>query len=224
MTFKDKYAKPAIVAILALVAYAIYYFFVRVKTPYEIAKSLGLYTGEPEHDACLNDMIAATQLVTGGNCEWELNEAKSWLSKAPTEDYWRVNNAFLPVSGFLITIDTTFDYYALSPDIERPEISQETLDTFQSMLDGTYVGWSSTYTDQMAADVLGYSLEDLQAALAFSKIPTEQQPYTQALVSSVWGRFNAYKYLIEHPEANAPNTAFQGTIFINTPPKTSYGN
>lgn len=194
----DKNKKIGIGALIILAAYAIYYFIFRPKTPYQIATDLGLYNDDPEHDACLNDMMATISATTGTNLDWELNQAKIRLSSPPAETYWKVGGIFYPVGALLVTVDSTFDWYAGSPDIAG-QIPATVVQQYSDMLSGviTMPFTGDTYTDAAAADVLGYPVADLNAALA--NIPSGTNPYNTAMISALWGRFNAFKYLKEHP-------------------------
>lgn len=161
-----------LIAVLAALSGAAWYFFVYKQSPTQIAAGLNLYTGDTQHDTTLNNMInqalAGGGTISGTNLEWELNETANYIAQnEPPEDQWRVNGKITAPGAFLARIDSYHDYLSGNPDLTHTELTVITV---------------GAETEEEVANVNTYG--------GNAYIPQES-------LNNLWTIFNSYKNILE---------------------------
>lgn len=176
-------------AFLALVAGIVWYYLYYKPSATAIAKSLGLYTGDPLYDNALDAMIS-TALASGGsissgNLEWELNEAAIRMANPSSmpEDYWRIDGQVVPCGALLCAIDVTHDSQSGSPDLTH---------TVYYDSNGNVTTNTEHYSDNDNEDgwVTSEEVANTNTGVGEGYIPTSS-------LSALWGQFNDLKHYVE---------------------------
>lgn len=167
-----------------------YFLFFYNPSPFTIAKNLGLYTGDPDHDSALDDMInialASGGSISTGNLNWELTETKNKLTtgQLKNNEIWEVDNTITPAGAFLATVDSTHDDKQGSPDVEG-SIYQELTAIVEA---GPQFVPGDDEPTNIDAEITQLAVLEATAA---AYIPTPS-------LSAMWGRFNQYRVIKEN--------------------------
>lgn len=175
---------------LFIVLIAGYYLFFYSPSPFTTATNLDLYTGDPDHDRTLDDMMTTAMnsggTVAAGGLQWELTEARRKLDTGAlkNQSLWEIDGEILPASALLATIDSTHDDKQGSPDVPG-SIYQELTATIEA--GPQFIPGDDEHTD-INDDIA--ALEKLEATAA-AYIPTGS-------LSAMWGLFNQLKVVKEN--------------------------
>jgi hypothetical protein len=196
----------ALSLVLVVVIGLTWWYFFYKPTAQQLAESLGLYTGDPLLDNLLNNIIstalASGGAISSGNLEWELTEAANRMKtplSAP-EDYWRIDGKLYPAGALLVTIDTTHDYYAGSPDVEGgpSELTQANINRYDELIE------DEGMTPEEAADYysadLGqtYTVQEFeQARQILAGVNPGEAYIPQTSLNQIWELFNDAKRAFE---------------------------